>query len=90
MQLYELIALEVQRQKDLTNDVKTRSDYSSFPGRVNILLEEDKLRNMLVAQSIAEQLALRSIATRNHHIFQEFKQLFPETFEFCARKVTSV
>ena len=90
MQLYELIALEVQRQKDLTNDVKTRSDYSSFPGRVNILLEEDKLRNMLVAQPIAEQLASLSITSRNHHIFQEFKQLFPETFEFCARKVTSV
>ena len=90
MQLSELIASEVQRQKDRTTDIKDRSDYSTFAGRVNILLEEDKLRNMLVAQSIAEQLASLSIASRNYYMFQEFKQLFPETFEFCARKVTSV
>ena len=89
MEIRKLIRQEIENQQSKTQSFKQNClGHDAFSAKINIHIEEDRLRNMLVAESIAEQLAEMSISNRNHHMFQDLKRLFPATYEFCERKVT--
>jgi hypothetical protein len=84
MEIQKLIKHEIDNQKLKTQTLKG----DTFPGRVDLRIEEDRLRNMLVAEQFAGALAEQSIQYRNHMMFQDLKKLFPATFEYCVQKVT--
>jgi hypothetical protein len=89
MEIRKLIRQEIENQQSRTHSAKQNYlGHDTFSAKINIRVEEDRLRNMLVAESIAEQLAVMSISSRNHHMFQDLKKLFPATYEFCKGKVT--
>ena len=91
MEIKDLIKQEIEIQRVKTQSIKqSYLSQDTFSAKVNIRLEEERLRNMLVAESIAGQLAEMSIRERNPLMFKDLKSLFPVTYEFCERKVTRI
>lgn len=89
MEVRKLIKQEIEIQQSKTQSIKQKYlTQDTFSVKVEMRIEEDRLRNMLVAESIAERLAELSIQSRNHLMFQDLRKLFPATYEFCERKVT--